>query len=180
MSSAYHPQSNGLNTFLHCFVHSCPRRWSHWLSLAEFWYNTSKHSSSQRSPFEVLYGHSPQHIGLSPAVVSSVPDVESMLTKRTTMLALVHQHLLLAQQRMKHQADKRRSERLFAVGDSVYLKLQPYVQSFLAQPPPPARTRSFPSSTSGHLGFSTRSDQSHTSWSFPSLPPYTRCSICLS
>lgn len=29
MSSAYHPQSNGLETFLRCFVHSCPRRWSH-------------------------------------------------------------------------------------------------------------------------------------------------------
>jgi hypothetical protein len=26
MSSAYHPQSNGLETFLRCFVHSCPRR----------------------------------------------------------------------------------------------------------------------------------------------------------
>ncbi|XP_066320522.1 uncharacterized protein [Miscanthus floridulus] len=33
---------------------------------------------------------------------------------------------------MKTQADKRRSERTFAVGDSVYLKLQPYVQSSLA------------------------------------------------
>jgi hypothetical protein len=33
---------------------------------------------------------------------------------------------------MKHQADKRRSERTFAVGDLVYLKLQPYVQSSLA------------------------------------------------
>jgi hypothetical protein len=33
---------------------------------------------------------------------------------------------------MKAQADKRRSERTFAVGDSVYLKLQPYVQSSLA------------------------------------------------
>jgi hypothetical protein len=33
---------------------------------------------------------------------------------------------------MKIQADKHRSERHFAVGDSVYLKLQPYVQSSLA------------------------------------------------
>ena len=48
------------------------------------------------------------------------------------MSALVHQHLARAQQRMKIQADKHRSERQFAVGDSVYLKLQPYVQSSLA------------------------------------------------
>lgn len=30
---------------------------------------------------------------------------------------------------MKSQADKRRSERVFSVGDKVFLKLQPYVQS---------------------------------------------------
>ena len=34
---------------------------------------------------------------------------------------------------MKTHADKSRSERQFAVGDWVYLKLQPYVQASLAQ-----------------------------------------------
>jgi hypothetical protein len=33
---------------------------------------------------------------------------------------------------MKRQADKNKSERVFVVGDWVYLKLQPYVQSSLA------------------------------------------------
>uniref|UniRef100_A0A8R7PSC5 Tf2-1-like SH3-like domain-containing protein n=1 Tax=Triticum urartu TaxID=4572 RepID=A0A8R7PSC5_TRIUA len=44
----------------------------------------------------------------------------------------IHQHLLRAQQRMKAQADKHRTERTFAVGDSVFLKLQPYLQSSVA------------------------------------------------
>lgn len=48
------------------------------------------------------------------------------------MQALVKQHLFRAQDRMKRQADKGRSEREFQVGDQVYLKLQPYVQSSLA------------------------------------------------
>lgn len=48
------------------------------------------------------------------------------------MLAAVRQHLLRAQQRMKSQADKKRSDRSFTVGDMIYLKLQPYVQSSLA------------------------------------------------
>ena len=41
----------------------------------------------------------------------------------------MRQHLLRVQQRMKHQADKKRTERTFDVGDRVFLKLQPYVQS---------------------------------------------------
>lgn len=51
MSSAYKPQSDGqtecvnqcLETFLHCFVHTCPSKWHQWLHLAEFWYNTCFH-----------------------------------------------------------------------------------------------------------------------------------------
>ena len=48
------------------------------------------------------------------------------------MQDLVRQHLLRAQDRMKKHADKGCSERIFQVGDRVYLKLQPYVQSSLA------------------------------------------------
>ena len=34
---------------------------------------------------------------------------------------------------MKHQADKKRSEMEFAIGDKVFIKLQPYVQSSVAK-----------------------------------------------
>lgn len=49
------------------------------------------------------------------------------------MLDLVKQHLHRAQHRMKDQADKRRSDRVFQPGDRVFLKLQPYVQTSVAQ-----------------------------------------------
>jgi exosome complex RNA-binding protein Rrp4 len=42
------------------------------------------------------------------------------------MNKLVQQQLLRAQQRMKSQADKKIMDRSFQVGDSVYLKQQPY------------------------------------------------------
>ena len=48
------------------------------------------------------------------------------------LTALIHQQLLRAQQRMKAQADKGRSEREFTKGDMVYLKVQPYIQSSVA------------------------------------------------
>jgi hypothetical protein len=47
------------------------------------------------------------------------------------MQDVIRQHLLRAQDCMKHQADKGRSEREFSVGDKVFLKLQSYVQSSL-------------------------------------------------
>jgi ribosomal protein L21E len=140
MSSSYHPQTDGqtehvnqcLETFLRSFVHACPSKWIQWLSLAEYWYNTTFHSSLGRSPFEVLYGRQPRHLGLSLADASVHTDLQTWLSQRELMVNLVRQHLLRAQQRMKSQADKRRSEREFQVGDKVYLKLQPYVQSSVA------------------------------------------------
>jgi hypothetical protein len=48
------------------------------------------------------------------------------------MQQLLQQHLIRAQKKMKTQADKKRSDRSFAVGNYVYMKLQPYVQSSVA------------------------------------------------
>jgi len=139
MSSAYHPQTDGqtervnqcLEGYLRCFVHSCPNKWKDWLSLAEFWYNTSYHSSLDKTPFEILYGQQPRHLGIDVVEACSVPDLQDWLSQRKLMVQLLQQQLVRVQQRQKHQADKHRSERNFDVGDWVFLKLQPYVQSSL-------------------------------------------------
>lgn len=140
MSSAYHPQSDGqtervnqcMKTFLRCFVHACPNSWSQWLSLAEYWYNTCPHSATGKSPFHVLYGYEPRHFGISVSDTISVSDLSSWLQERQVMSGLIQQHLQRAKSRMKKQADHKRSERVLQVGDWVFLKLQPYVQSSLA------------------------------------------------
>ena len=122
-----------LETYLHYFVHACPSKWIKWLSLAEFWYNSPLHSTLGRSPFEVLYGHALWHFGLSAEVVGSdVPALNPWLSKRALMQDLVKQHLH-AQAKMKHQFDKCRSKQEFTVGDWIFLKIQPYVRSSLAQ-----------------------------------------------
>lgn len=62
----------------------------------------------------------------------AVPDLQVWLNEKKTMTQLLQQQLVRAQLRQKHQADKNRTERHFEVGDSVYLKLQPYVQTSIA------------------------------------------------
>jgi hypothetical protein len=59
-------------------------------------------------------------------------NLDQWLSNRALLLGSVQQHLVRAKQRMKQQADKHRSERSFAVGDKVFLKNLPYVQSSLA------------------------------------------------
>jgi transposase InsO family protein len=140
MSSARHPETDGqtervnqcLEGFLRCFVSSCQKKWLQWIPLAEFWYNTTVHSTLGKTPFEVLYGHAPRHFGVDVVESCAIPDLQQWLRDRDQMLGLLRLHLLRQQQRMKSQADKKRTERHFAVGNFVYLKLQPYVQTSVA------------------------------------------------
>lgn len=140
MSSAYHPQTDGqterlnqcLEGFLRCNVHSCPRQWAKWLSVAEFWYNTTYHTALGRTPFEVLYGQSPRQLRIENLQLSTVPDLEQWMQERDLPTKVIQQQLQRAQHRMKTQADKHRQEREFQPGDMVYMKLQPYVQSSVA------------------------------------------------
>ena len=139
MSLAYHPQTDGqserlyqcLEAYLRCFVHSCPKKWYEWLPLAEYWYNTTYHSALGRTPFEALYGHPPRSFGIDVDSCAST-DLETWLKERAAMTNLLQQHLHRAQQRMKYQADRNRSDRTFEVGDQVFLKLQPYIQQSVA------------------------------------------------
>jgi hypothetical protein len=102
MSSAYHPQTDGqtkrlnqcLEAYLRCFVHSCPKDWSKWLSLAEFWYNTNFHTALGLTPFEVFYGHPPRHFGVHDPLESTVPELEAWPKDINLLTSLVQQQLL--------------------------------------------------------------------------------------
>jgi hypothetical protein len=109
-------------------VQAIPSKWSKWLALAEYWYNTTTHSAHGKSPFEVLYGHPPRHFGISSTSQCTTADLDQWLKNRAEMQDIIKHNLARAQQWMKQQADKHRHERVFQVRDWVYLKLQPCMQ----------------------------------------------------
>lgn len=136
LSTAYHPQTDGqtervnqcLENYLRCMVFDKQKSWAKYLTMAEWWYNTSYHSAIKISPFEALFGYVPPQMGLGSAPRSQVAAVDTILRDRQAVLQQLKTNLAIAQNRMKQQADANRSERHFSVGDWVYLKLQPYRQ----------------------------------------------------
>lgn len=64
-STTYHPQTDWktevvnrcLECYLRCMTIEKPKDWPYWLPLAEWWYNTSYHSSIHTTHYEVVYGH---------------------------------------------------------------------------------------------------------------------------
>jgi hypothetical protein len=140
LTSAYHPQTDGqtervnqcLENYLRCMCFNSPKRWHYWLSLAEWWYNASFHTSLQMTPFQALYGFPPPMV--DEVILHNCPDITSQeqLRNRQLTLQVIKDNLLKAQDRIKHQADKHRTEKEFTVGDMVYLKIQPYRHTSLS------------------------------------------------
>ena len=83
-STAYHPQTNGqtevtnrtLSALLRVLIKKNIKEWEECLPLAEFAYNRARHSTTDKSPFEVVYGFNP----LSPLDILPLP-----LQKRINM-----------------------------------------------------------------------------------------------
>ena len=67
MSSPYHPQTDGqtevvnkcLEASLRSFVTDKQNKWLQWLHLAEWWYNSTYHTSAKMTHFQALYGYAP-------------------------------------------------------------------------------------------------------------------------
>jgi hypothetical protein len=142
-TTAYHPQTDGqiegvnqsLEMYLRCSIQENSKNWKQWISLAKFWYNSAVHSAIGMSPFKALYGHEP-NLGAMPATEDDT-DLPAMLINRAAQLKILKKNLSAARNRMKLKADMNRTEKEFAVGDKVLLKLQPYVQHSVVTRPYP-------------------------------------------
>ena len=133
------PQSDGqtevvnrsLEQYLKAFAMDKPRQWVEWLPLAEFWFNTNNHTATKVTPFEALYGFQPPKLRDYIRGLTKATTVDDFFLTRQPILDLLKSNLIVAQDRMKLQADKHRQERSFEVGDWVFLRLKPFKQHSL-------------------------------------------------
>ena len=139
MSSAYHPQTDGqtevvnryIEQYLRCFASQQSRKWHSFLPWAEYWYNTTYHSSTGMTPFQILYGRPPPTIPHYNEGFCPIQEVDKTLASRDAVLRQLKTNLHSANNRMKQQADSKRRDIDFQVGGMVFLRLHPYQQHFV-------------------------------------------------
>lgn len=131
--------------------------------LAEFWYNSSHHSSLACSPVKALYGTDPTAGFLPASPTDDSTEVGALLQDRAAHSVLLQHQLAWAQHKMKKYAYLKRSHREFQEGEQVLLKLQPYAQHSVISRPSP----SWPLSILGHTRSSPRLVNWLTNWTWP-------------
>lgn len=116
VSTAYHPQTDGqtervnqcLEMYLRCMAGLKPTQWSHWLPLAELWYNSCHHSAAGMSPFKALYNQDPPSLNYQQSKATS-PAVKQFVQDRVQVQQMLRKNLLKAQERMVWYANKKRT-----------------------------------------------------------------------
>ena len=135
MSTARHPQTDGqsereiqtLITALRAFCNDHQDDWDDYLDMLELGFNSAVQASTQRSPFELLYGTEPRLPidvaldALAPRSARRRRPRDSACRRRSTF---ARSKLLSAQERQKRNADRHRRELPLAVGDQVLLSTE--------------------------------------------------------
>ena len=141
-TTAYHPQTDGqsevtnraLEQYLRAFTFDRPANWFPLLPWAELALNCSVNVSIGMSPFQALYGRSPPDLFATYPRPSHNVAVQDMLIEREDTLRLLKARIARAQREMVEYANRHRKDVVFAVGDKVLLRLQPYRQHSVGKP----------------------------------------------
>ena len=129
LSSAFHPQTDGqtervnqiLEQYLRCAINYQQDDWTSHLTLAEFAYNNTIHSSTGQTPFYANYGYHPRFDVLNISQVDN-PAAQDLTSKLLELHEIMKLHLQKAQDRYKTSADTLRKESPpFQIGDKVWL-----------------------------------------------------------
>ncbi len=128
MSTSYHPQTDGLTERFHrsveqilrCYASYEQSSWCLLLSQCEFALNATVQDSHGAIPFEVVYGCVPA-MPLDLALPLQSQSASDIIQHRADVRTRVHSLQDASSRRMAAQADRRRQESDFAVGQDVWL-----------------------------------------------------------
>ena len=138
-TTAYHPQGDGMVERFNCSLLQLLRcytdtedDWEEFLPMVMYAYHTAKHSSTNLSPFELMFGRSPCTVPFQSLNKFDTTSYASYLkAKLHTMQDFVHANLAKSAKQQKQQYDCYTVSRSFKAGDPVWLsiptarKLQP-------------------------------------------------------
>jgi hypothetical protein len=134
-SSAHHPESNGslershkvLVEYLRCFCAEKQSDWEKWIPFAIFVYNTTPHTATKFTPFELVYGRLANLPGaLQKAPTSPLYNYEDFLLDAKYKMQVTHEiarkNLIKGKEEQKEKFDKKKANHIdFKEGMEVLL-----------------------------------------------------------
>ncbi|XP_065213202.1 uncharacterized protein LOC135840532 [Planococcus citri] len=128
--SPYHPETNGalershgtIKTNLKFYINLDRNNWDEYLDMAVYAFNTAIHSSTNFSPYELLFGRKP----VIPYLKTNA-SYQDYITDLKIKFQNIHEKAIKAQQiskeKSKNKYDKKTNDKFpYAVGDTVKLK----------------------------------------------------------
>jgi transposase InsO family protein len=139
LSTAYHPQSDGqtervnreLEQQLRWHADKTETNWKEWLSVVEMQYNSTQHSSTNKTPFEMNGTNWKDPFALAlqqPRTEAKNDGAEDMLRELRITWEDARQVMLRQREQQKKYADRRRRDEQYHVGDLVMLSTKDLAQ----------------------------------------------------
>ncbi len=133
-ASPYRPQSNAslerthatLKDYLKHFIQENPDLWDDWIPHAIFYFNSTIHSSTGKTPYELLFGHIPY----IPSTLTQNPEFhytyddyyDQLKLKLNNMHQIAKEKLIHSKEQSKRKYDKKLNVNTFSPGDLVLIR----------------------------------------------------------